>query len=140
MVVTLAFKPHQTIRQYLVRPKDPVEPLEACGVVYQIQCNDCEETYIGHSGRPLNTRVQEHRTAVRKSSVSSGVAEHTIKTGHDIDWESVEIIDRDPLTLLRRIREAIAIRVHQTGMNRESGYELPRIYDRILDAGEPRYA
>ncbi len=93
--VTVAFKPHQTIRQYLVRPKDPVEPLEACGVVYQIPCNDCEETYIGHSGRPLNTRVQEHRIAVRKCSVSSGVADHTIKTGHEIDWDSVEIIDRD---------------------------------------------
>ncbi len=136
--VNVAFKPHQTLRQYLVRPKDPVEPSEACGVVYQIPCGDCDETYIGHSGRPLNTRVQEHKNAVRKSSVSSGVADHTIKTGHSIDWEQVDIIDRDPLTPPRRIREAIAIRLHNPAMNRESGYELPRIYDRILKQGGPR--
>ncbi len=35
------------------RPKDPVEPSEAYGVVYQILCGDCDETYIDHSGRPL---------------------------------------------------------------------------------------
>ena len=38
-----------------------------------------------------------------------------------------------------RIREAIAIRLHNPAMNRESGYELPGIYDRILKQGEPRY-
>ncbi len=129
-------------RQLLVRiqPKDPVEPLDSCGVVYQIPCSDCDQSYIGHSGRPLNIRVQEHKTAVRKSSVSSGVADHTIKTGHSIDWDQVDILDRDPLTPPRRIREAIQIRLHNPGMNRESGYELPRIYDRILQHGEPRYA
>ncbi len=71
-------------------------------------------------GRPLNTRVSEHQAAVRKSSVSSGVADHTIKTGHTIDWESVDIIDRDPRTPPRRIREAIVICVNQPGMNLES--------------------
>ena len=90
--------------------------------------------------RPLNTRVQEHQKAVRKSSVSSGVADHTIKTGRAIDWESVEIIDRDPLTPPCRIRQAIAIHIHQPSMNQESAYELPRIYDQILDAREPKNA
>ncbi len=43
---------------------------------------------------------------------------HTIKTGHSINWEEVGIIDRDPLTPPRRISEAIAIRLHNPGMNR----------------------
>ncbi len=118
-----------------------MKPSEACGVVNQIPCGECDETYIGHSGRPLNTWVQEHKNAVRKSSVSSGVADHTMKTGHSIDWEEVDIIDKDPLTPPCRIHEAIciAIMLHNPGMNRESGYELPRIYDRFLKQGEPRF-
>ena len=55
--VTLCSKPGRTLRQALVSPKDPVEPLDKCGVVYNIKCETCQESYIGETGRTLSTRV-----------------------------------------------------------------------------------
>ena len=59
--VTVVYTPHKAIRQCLVRPKDQMEPLETSGIVYQIPCAD---SYTGHSGMALNTRIQEHKNAV----------------------------------------------------------------------------
>ena len=34
------------------------------GVVYQIPCAQCDEVYIGETGRPLKTRISEHKRAL----------------------------------------------------------------------------
>ena len=68
--------PAQKIKQILSRPKDPIPPQDACGVVYHIKCdggeaNDespCSESYmyIGETERSLRSRFLEHR---RSSSI-----------------------------------------------------------------------
>ncbi|XP_018364041.1 PREDICTED: uncharacterized protein LOC108761811 [Trachymyrmex cornetzi] len=41
--------------------KDTLPIWEKRNVVYQIGCRDCDATYVGQTGRKLNTRVGEHR-------------------------------------------------------------------------------
>ncbi|XP_046577500.1 uncharacterized protein LOC124285337 [Haliotis rubra] len=36
------------------------------GCVYKLECN-CGDTYIGETGRPIATRIKEHKTSVNKS-------------------------------------------------------------------------
>ena len=44
-------------------------------------------TYVGQTGRLLNTRLKEHRAALTNARPErSAVAEHAIDTGHTIDW------------------------------------------------------
>ena len=38
-------------------------PNQACGV-YKLSCNDCDEVYIGETGRLLKERTEEHREDV----------------------------------------------------------------------------
>ena len=45
--VRVCHKPHHTLRQHLVRPTDEIADEEKCGVIYNIQCKDCDADYIG---------------------------------------------------------------------------------------------
>ncbi|XP_071639978.1 uncharacterized protein [Temnothorax longispinosus] len=42
------------------RGKDKLENMKETGVVYKIECNDCNASYIGQTLRHLETRVKEH--------------------------------------------------------------------------------
>ena len=56
------------------------------GVVYQIPCAQCNEVYIGETGRPLKTRISEHKWVVATGDVRKASATHWMKTNHNIDW------------------------------------------------------
>lgn len=40
-----------------------MEPIDKCGAEYNIDCDNCPESYIGAKGHTLKTRVQEHKTS-----------------------------------------------------------------------------
>ena len=45
------FKPSNTLRQLLVRPKDKLDKLQVTGPVYHIPCEDCPASYVGETER-----------------------------------------------------------------------------------------
>ena len=53
-------KPINTLRSLLVHPKDRTAKAAKCGVVYDIQCPECDQHYIGETARTLGTRMKEH--------------------------------------------------------------------------------
>ena len=55
--VATAMKPHSTLRNLLVLPKDKVEPLNKGELVYKIPCQNCNKSYIGETGRLLRKRL-----------------------------------------------------------------------------------
>jgi hypothetical protein len=122
-------KPFNTLRSLLVHPKDKTPTLNKCGVIYKIQCPGCPETYIGETGRALATRMKEH---TKKSAPFTAIGEHCNITKHDISAESVSVIARESNLWRRKIRESIEIRAQGPALNRDSGYELPAIYDKVL--------
>ena len=105
-----------------------------CGSIYQLGCGDCDRTYIGESGRQLMTRINEHKKSVSSGTYSSALSEHSKKTGHAIDWNSVKIIDREGADFKRKIKESISIRRHHPKLNRDGGYEFSRTYDGVIAA------
>ena len=60
------------------------------GVVYQIPCAQCNEVYIGETGRPLKTKISEHNRAVATGDVWNANATHWMKTNHNMDWDIVD--------------------------------------------------
>ena len=55
--IEIAFRPQNTLRKILSRPKDIIPTTMKSGVVYQISCQDCAESYIGQTGRNLSQYI-----------------------------------------------------------------------------------
>ena len=105
-------------------------PDQSQGVVYKVNCS-CGNTYIGETGRTLDVRLKEHRRAVKMNNKSNGIAVHTNSTSHDIDWDSVEVIDQEQNWIKRKIKEALHIRSVNAPMNLDQGYQLNSIWSAL---------
>ena len=62
-----------TLRHLLTNVKDKDEPNNRQGAIYKIECSDCQASYIGETGRNLNTRLTEHKRATRKFHSSNKI-------------------------------------------------------------------
>ncbi|BHF77608.1 Alpha-(1,6)-fucosyltransferase [Sparganum proliferum] len=48
--------------------KDPLPPAETSAVIYKINSNEGDCNYVGETGRKLQTRLQEHKSATRRQA------------------------------------------------------------------------
>jgi len=83
--IPVAHKPTATLRHLLTNVKDRDEPNNRQGAVYKIKCSDCQASYIGETGRNLNTRLSEHKRATRNGDANKHIAVHHQLTNHNID-------------------------------------------------------
>ena len=95
-------------------------------MVYQIDCKECEATYVGQTGRHLRERLKEHTKALDKGNIrNSGVAEHAFEAHHDIDLDKIKVLDVESNQNRRQVREALRIRNLDPSMNRDWGIDVP---------------
>ena len=55
---------------------DHIECNKRQGAVYKIKWSDCQDPYIGETGRNLITRLTEHKRAMRNTDVKNHIAQH----------------------------------------------------------------
>ncbi len=126
--VSVHMRPFNTIRSKLVHPKDKVKKEDKSGIVYHIQCSDCEASYVGETERSLKKRVAEHHRS------SSPVGHHMQYNQHSFTTENVSVIQQEPGWFQRGVAEAIHISRRDPNLNRDRGrHLLPPIYREILD-------
>ena len=147
-------KPQSTIKDVLVHPKDRIEPMKTSGVVYSVPCKDCNGVYIGQTGRPLGSRIGEHKKEVEDIQNSirtrqdrkdhentifkSAITDHAVHKNHSIDWQNINIRDKENNSTRRIIKESIHISTQTASMNRDSGgYKLPSVYRQVLRKTAP---
>jgi len=65
-------------------------------VVYKIDCNDCETSYVGQTKRSLKTRINEHFKDINKTGALSVISDHRLNNKHEFNWKGVRILDRPP--------------------------------------------
>ena len=128
------YQQKRTLRRMLTKVKGPQKNKDK-GVVYKIPCGECSEVYTGETGRPLKTRIVEHRRAVDKKDMKNANAVHNDVMNHQINWTEAEVVDREERTKERRIRESIQIRRHRT-YNLDSGYPLSPVWDSLIGHSE----
>ena len=91
--IDTTFRPHCTLRQMLVRPKDANAKESLSNVVYRNPCKNCDCAYVGQMKRLFGVRLKEHQRAVfTGDSEKSALAEHALRTGYDIDWNNAPIL------------------------------------------------
>ena len=55
-------------------------------VVYKTKGKECDGEYTGETGRQLRIRIRQHQEDLSLITERSALAEHSIVTGHEIDW------------------------------------------------------
>ena len=85
------------------------------GVVYQIPCSSCPAVYTGETGRTLK---------VMMGDVNNGLAVHSLKTGHPIEWSQARVLEKEENWYRKRIKEALKIQQCRARMNLDQGFVL----------------
>jgi len=92
----ISHKPQRTIISPFPRLKQQNETdYPSFGVVYRINCSQCNFVYYGQTERSLKTWVSEHKKAVLMFDHNSKLACHFHKSHHQMDFENVEVVGHE---------------------------------------------
>jgi len=132
----LAFSCHNKLNRFIKVQKDPLPSSLRSNVVYQLNCQNCNASYVGQTKRALSIRVNEHRSHItRNSSQQSVITDHRLLYKHDFDWDNVQILDEEKNYNKRLISEMIFIKKQKFGLNAQTDTELlDPIYNDILSS------
>jgi hypothetical protein len=141
--IRTVFRADNTLHKNLVRLKDPIPKQERMNCIYCLKCTDCDQTYVGQTGRQLKTRVAEHRRCdknppknsyeLEKLEKDSAIALHALIENHKIDFDNPTILQEGFQSYAERcVAESIHI-IHQpTSVNRNSGCDLSPIWQDLI--------
>jgi hypothetical protein len=115
----VAFKAPATLESHFPYKDKVNDPSKLSMVVYHLKCKDCEANYIGQSKRICNIRMKDHETDDK-----SHVYEHHHMTGHEKDFENVEILDRADTIKKLELKEMLYIRKLKPTLNKQLESEL----------------
>ena len=96
-----------------------------------IKCCDFQASYIGETGRNLSTRLTEHKRATRNGDINNHIAEHHLKTKHQIDWDSETCITYSTDYYQHLTLVSWFTNLEQKPLNRSQ--QLPEPHKRIID-------
>jgi len=128
----LAFCCYNKLNKFIRAHKDVLSLSVRSNVVYRINCLNCDASYVGQTKRTLNTRINEHRSHIRRNSTQhSVITDHKRNLGHEFDWDNVKILDYEPNCNKRLISEMIYIKKQKHGLNAQTAL-LDPIYNDLL--------
>ena len=89
----------------LSKLKSQISLLNKSNVVYKLDCEDCEEFYIGQTTRRLKKPIQEHKT-----KEFSSVYRHSSITDHKFNFDNPSILAVDTNEIRLKVKESLLIR------------------------------
>ena len=57
-----------------------------------IPCRDCPQRYIGQTSKKIETRITEHKNAIKRYDLRSLPAAHTYDNCHTFNWTHTELL------------------------------------------------
>jgi predicted GIY-YIG superfamily endonuclease len=131
-----AFIPGRKIETYFTAHKDK-RPKNNGGVIYEIQCDTCPQTYIGQTKRDVSTRFKEHLADIKHARTEkSAVAHHVWITGngnHAIKQNAIKIVEKENRWYHRNFKEALWIQKKgDKVMNQDSGWKINPCWTSLL--------
>ena len=86
--INVVFRFSNTLKNILIKNS----PKNSLGCIYRIPCQDCNNSYIGQSGKGLATRLKQHKYSVRTGQVSNALFLHRNNFNHRINWQEAEVL------------------------------------------------
>ena len=96
----------------------------------------CEDRYVGNTLQRLHDRIYQHKYAVSRCEVEkSAIAQHVFDNStHVINWQSVDILDKEVDRKKRFFKELVYIGKEVHRMNRNDDLrDFPKSYLPLLD-------
>ncbi|XP_024893281.1 uncharacterized protein LOC112468378 [Temnothorax curvispinosus] len=113
------------LNKFIRTHKDVSELCVNNNVIYKINCNNCDASYVGQTKRQLKTRINEHRTNFRLDpSKHSVITEHMQNLNRSFNWNNPLILDFETNYHKRLISEMIHIKEQKNGINSNKDTEL----------------
>lgn len=114
--------------------KDKLHNKNKTEVVYRIDCNNCNATYVGQTKRHLSTRIKEHKNDIKKNESNySVVSQHRLLQNHEFNWSNPKILHKERNLKKREIAEMIFIKNDLNAINLKRDTEnLNLMYDYVL--------
>jgi len=128
--VNLSFCSLNTLHRFIKAGKDTLTTASHGNIVYKIECNNCDASYVGQTGRELRTRIDEHRNHIRRNAANhSVITDHRLEFNHDFNWIDVKILNSEPNFNKRLISEMLFIKRQNNGLNLQTDTEgLHEVY------------
>lgn len=109
-----SFKPINRFNQSIfTNTKDRIEKSNKTNVVYQINCSDCDQLYIGQTKQHVSKRINQHVSNCNSSNpkqvVKTMLSSHANKNKHKFDFENVKILHTEANRRKRELLESFYI-------------------------------
>ncbi|XP_044754449.1 uncharacterized protein LOC123313571 [Coccinella septempunctata] len=121
-----------TNRQFFKTSQDKIDKNKRKNIVYKINCRHCPLTYIGQTSQSLGRRMTLHRSDSRLRPERCALARHVNSTDHQMDYESVEILDQESNYNKRIFLEMCYIKENNAMNDRSDTNNLSSIYSFLL--------
>jgi len=114
----LVYSCQNNLKKFIKTGKDSLDPMHESGVIYKIDCSNCDASYVGQTKRQLRTRIKEHKSDIyKKSGPPSVISLHRLDFQHEFNWDNIKILDREPSFYKRLIAEMIHIKKQSHSTN-----------------------
>ena len=110
---------NSTFNNFIKLGKDLLHNHMKSGVVYKINCLDCNALYIGQTSRQLKKRMYEHDRSVKKLDERSVISSHCHKYTHSFDFDNVQVLDSEKNKFRREFSEMLHIFLHTNNINKK---------------------
>ena len=130
--------PIKTVSDLYSHIKDTTPKEERSGLVYCIDCNNCDKKYIGETRQKLSNRLKQHKYDCNhvneNKTQKTALATHHFDYGHHFKFNSVKILDTEPNNFKRKFLEMIYIKKyeHQTINFKTDINNLSAIYANLI--------
>uniref|UniRef100_A0A8D8LXS3 GIY-YIG domain-containing protein n=1 Tax=Cacopsylla melanoneura TaxID=428564 RepID=A0A8D8LXS3_9HEMI len=115
--------------------KDSDKKDENSGIVYKLDCNDCNSSYIGESGQFLKKRMYQHKYDIKNEKTSTALSAHAFENNHNFNFDEVKIIRKEDHYKKRKTLEAFFINQTKNSINFKTDVgNTVCIYQNLLDS------
>ena len=131
---TVVYKITKKLNTLIKRGKNNLHNNDKTNVVYKLNCQNCNVSYIGQTKRHLRTRVKEHSNNIKLHETNhSVISKHRVESGHDFDWTKPNILHNEKYVRKREIAEMFYIKKSNNTINLQKDTDnLNNIYDKII--------
>lgn len=114
--LTVAPKPFFKISSFFAKRKDRINLEDQSGMVYKINCLQCEKCYIGETTQKLSTRINQHKNNVRNGATMknpTALVKHGVTANHLFDFQNVQSLCQERNKRKLQLQEINQIIIHR---------------------------